>query len=114
MFSTLKRFPFDSKNPTGYLAAAFIQFCFAIYPFQYSGCFMSIAFGAFMFITNFIEIMENELRSINKMSNDHSRYRKKMCERLSAFIWTHANLKQLSGRLHYLWHKHFQNALFAD
>lgn len=96
----LKRFPFDWKNPTGYLAAIFIEFCLTIYPLQYVGVFMLFAFGLFMFIVAIVDIMKNELRSINKMAS-RKKFRKEMNEKLSEFIWTHANLKQLSGqRIH--------------
>lgn len=58
------------------------------------GCFMSLAFGAFMFTTAFIEILIDELHLINKMAK-HKNSHRDMYEKLSKFIRTHADLKQL-------------------
>lgn len=90
-----KRFPYDWKNPFGYLVTVVAQFLLLIYPCQYLGCFTVLAFGAFMFSVAFVKILKNELRSVNKMAT-RKKLRKRMYKQLSHFIWSHSNAKQLS------------------
>lgn len=90
-----KRFPYNWKNPTGYLVAVFIQSFMATYEFQYMGYLILLAFGTFMFIIAFVKIMKNELNSINKMASD-TKSCKKMYKILSKFNRTYATVRQLS------------------
>lgn len=67
----------------------------ALFPFRYMGCIITLAFGGFMFATAVVEDLNGELHSINKMTND-DRSRNEMYKKLSKFIRIHANTKQLS------------------
>lgn len=93
--SNSKRLPFDWRTPIGYLAAVFLQVGFTICPFQYIGCFMFLAFGAHMLVTAIIDIMNDQLRTINNMAN-RKKYRKDLYGKLCEFIRLHADFKQLS------------------
>lgn len=92
------RFPFDWTHPALYLVSISGQFIWSIYAFNYVGCFLFLALGAFLFAISVTKDLKNLLLSIKKMANrsqslnlDGRMYRK-----LSIFIRTHANLKQLS------------------
>lgn len=57
---------------------------------------MCLAFGAFMFTSAFVDILNDELQLINKMGR-RKKDRENMYKELREFIRTHAHLKQLSG-----------------
>lgn len=70
------------------------MFMLAMLLFNYLGCFVSLAFGAYMFAVAVVDIIKNKLHSINEMAND-KKSRENIYEKLSDFIETHANLEQL-------------------
>lgn len=51
-----------------------------------------------MFAMATVKIAKGELRSINKMACNKKSGKKKMYKKLSEFIRSHADAKQLSGR----------------
>lgn len=89
------RLPYDWKTPTGYLMALFIQYLMTIYPYQFIGCFLLLAFGAFMIANALVESLKHELHSIDQMASD-KKSQKNMYKTLSEFIQAHASAKQLS------------------
>lgn len=89
------RFPFNWKNPAGYLVAVTALLAWAAMPLLYIGCLGFLGFGAFMFALTFVEDMKGELRLINEMAID-KRPQREIYEKFSAFIRIHANVKQLS------------------
>lgn len=89
------RFPYDWRNPSGYLVAISIQYFLAFYPSRYVGCFLCFAFGAFMFSMATVEILKNELHAIDMMGSGR-KTREKMLKSFSEFIRRHADAKQLS------------------
>lgn len=51
--------------------------------------------GIFMFAIAFVKVMKDDLHMITKMAKNETS-KKNMYKKLSDFIWTHANAKQLS------------------
>lgn len=88
------RYPVNFKTPARYVAAVFIQILDGMFLFHCVGFIMCLAFGMFMFTTSLIEDAKSMLRSINKMAR-HKKSRKDLYGKLSVFIRTHANGKQL-------------------
>lgn len=75
-----------------------IQFGLVALTFKSVEGFTLLAFGVFVFGLALVKGLKNELHSINAMAT-HKKSRKYMYEKLSAFVQTHANTKQLSGQL---------------
>lgn len=96
------RLPYDWKNPIGYLVAVSALLLWALFPFQYMGCIITLAFGVFMFATALVKDLNGVLHSINSMINDKES-RNEMYKELSEFIRIHANAKQLSWESYFLY-----------
>lgn len=60
------RFPFDWKNPVGYLVAIILQYQFVSYPCRYIGCFASLGFASFWFAVSAAKNIKSNLREINQ------------------------------------------------
>lgn len=76
------------------------QLLWAVYLFQYFGCFVFLAFGTFMFAVSSVKDVKRQLHSINKIARDKkpdASKPEKMYKKMSALIRGHANSKQLSA-----------------
>lgn len=92
------RFPFDTKNLCGYLEAVAIETIIVRCACIFSGNFLSLGLGCFLFIISSIRDMKGTLRSINK-SVKSARFvanRSHTIKRFSAFIHLHSKSRQLS------------------
>lgn len=89
------RFPFDTKNPIGYLTAAFIEYIITIYYFSFAIFVVSYAFTTFFFVVLLTEDatdVANSLYSSAVNTNDLLQTRKQLAE----FIRIYSTSKQLS------------------
>lgn len=91
-----KRFPYDWKNPTGYLCSVAAVWLWGHYAFHYIASMVFLLVGVFMFAFTFTKDMKCNLYTINEMAKV-KKHRKHMYKKLSKFVQTHANMKQLSG-----------------
>lgn len=94
-FKFSKRFPFDTKNPIGYLIATILQLVAMSHQACYIACFLALALGAFLFSSTLMEDVTGEINAIN----DDLRTKKSEChilQKFSALIQLHSDAKQLS------------------
>lgn len=95
------RFPFDTKNPEGYLAAFSLQYVHLAYEVFFVANLATLALGAFLFALTAIKDLKGILRSIDA----HCVESKTTDEQLLAlnqirqFVEMHSGLKQLSKHL---------------
>lgn len=93
--SSQKRFPFNWKNPCGYMMAVVVQSLWVSVVFTIIGCILLLSFGCFVFSLTAAKTLKSDLHSIDKMArkkNSRCGMYKKLCK----FLEIHANLKQLS------------------
>lgn len=92
------RFPFDYRNPIGYLFAFFLQYIALLNLFFYVCCMACIGIGFFMFIISITKDIKNNLRSINehlkKSMSEHEK--SEISTQFLDTIQFHAVAKQLS------------------
>lgn len=97
--SKFQRFPFDTKNPIGYLAACILQYIHLAYEIFFISNLVTLAVGAYFFALTAIKDLKDLLRSIN----DQCAVAKTVEERLQArnlvreFVQVNSALKQLSN-----------------
>lgn len=96
LFSLYKRIPFNWQNPFGYSVALILQFIFISYLLHYIACFVTLAFGAYLFATSINRSMKDNLHSISKIAKERKTKESDIFEQLSTFIHGHADIKQLS------------------
>lgn len=89
------RFPFDWKNPVGYIAAIAALILLAEHMVLYIGCFLVLSLGSIIFEITLVKDLKHQLHSINKMAK-HRKSRKDIYKTLSEFIEIHTRTKQLS------------------
>lgn len=91
----MQSYPFNWKNPYGYLIAVISQCIVALNLLHYVSCFVSIALGAYFYAKSLNGFMEDDLQSINEMVKQ-KKTKTDFIEPFSSFICTHADIKQLS------------------
>lgn len=94
-FDTYSRFPFDWKNPLGYLIAITIEYIMFIFVFLYGGGEVCFGIGSFLFSVAASTDIKADLKEIG-MHGVLPENRKWTLYKLSNFIQVHAQLKQLS------------------
>lgn len=96
MLCYCKRFPFDCKNPIGYLIATVLQLIAMLYQARYMACCLAVTFGTFLFTT----VMMNDITGDIKAINDDIKSRKSECyisKKMCALMELHSDAKQLSA-----------------
>lgn len=95
-FYLLKRFPFDWKNPIGYLLAITVEYIILAYECFVVACILALAFGGYWFVITGTE----EIQCILHLIDDKSQSKKNESNELKAlfaeFVDMHAFTKQLS------------------
>lgn len=95
-FSLEKRFPFDSNNPVGYLAAVSIEYVVLVYAYCMIACILGLGIGAFWFVIAVIK----EIRRLLRLIRGKAKVKKNQSRKLKSFffecVYTHAAIKQLS------------------
>lgn len=91
----MRRFPFDRKNPIGYLAAVSLQFIMSTYGFALVANMSCFGIGCYFFALTLTDDLKNILKSINKISKIKKK-RSEIAAKLTEFIKIHSMAKQLS------------------
>lgn len=92
------RFPFNYRNPIGYLFAFALQYIALMNLFFYVCCMACIGIGFFMFIISIAKDIKNNLKSINEQLTKSMAEDKisEISKQFSKTIQFHADAKQLS------------------
>lgn len=94
IFFSIRRFPFDWKNPVGYFFAVTLQYISVVYFFIFTECVIFFGVGCFVFELSATNDLKNDLAAIN----NSARKKKNKFQALSLvsdFIQSYSNLKQL-------------------
>lgn len=90
------RFPFNWKNPCGYVVAFTFQYIVVMYCYYLIACSVSFGTGSFLLVTSMVIDIQNNLNSINKRVKKS----KKAVETIKQFNCTihfHSTVKQLGS-----------------
>lgn len=95
----IRRFPFDTKNPIGYLAACCLQYIHLAYETFFISNLVILAIGAFLFALTTIKDLRGILRSIDascaKCKTEKNRL--EILNQIREFVEMNSALKQLSN-----------------
>lgn len=91
----IQRIPFEWKNPIGYLIAVLLQFGIWFFLDLYLACFLTLAFGYFLFTLSIAKDMIDALQSINEHLKK-KKPKKRILKQLNNFISMHGDVKELS------------------
>lgn len=95
------RFPFDWRNPIGYLVALTLQYTANVRFFKLVACLVATGLGAFSFELSMTTHVKTDLKLINE-SAKMKENRLSTLKRLSEFIEFHSRLKELSILTNYM------------
>lgn len=107
---SLKRFPFDTHNPIGYLIAFVVEYIVLAYEFFIVACTLALGIGTFWFGISITKTIQCILHAIGNQSqaNKQSNQLKVL---FSEYVHAHAEIKQLSViSIKYKEQKHFWNS----
>lgn len=94
-FIKIRRFPWDWRTPTGYFAAAILQYIQTIYTFTFSSMSLAMGLGTVSIAITLVKDICHTINSVNDIANvDGNRIQ--MIEQLSDSIETHSRLLELS------------------
>lgn len=95
--NSIERFPFNWKNPTGYLSAALVQYLLATFVFFIISCSATLAFAIYLFTETAANDIVHNLHTFNKNAESKKNQHLLLARtQLIELIDYHANLKQLS------------------
>lgn len=94
------RFPFDWRNPIGYLIALSSQFIADTYFFIFVACVIAFGLGIFLFLLAAAKDIKTDLRLLNKCAKI-TKNQLRSLKRLSDFIEFHLRLNELSNCSNY-------------
>lgn len=89
------RFPFDTKNPIGYLIAVFMEYIFDLSILVSAKCLAIYLFGTFFMLFPLVNDIKYCLKTINYNAR-HKKERPKISNQFFQFVQYHSKLKQLS------------------
>lgn len=89
------RFPFDWKNPIGFLVAVILQTIMISYPLRYMSCYTRLALGSYLFAITFVR---DTIDEANDFSDSLRKSRSKLnaYKKISEIIQVHAEGKRSS------------------
>ena len=93
LFFKIRRFPFDWKNPLGFLLATSLEFVMLFFSSRYLACFLILGFGMFMYGLSFAKDMIAELHSINKWAKA-KKSETNILKRLIEIVIMHTDMKR--------------------
>lgn len=97
LITCLKRFPFDPKNPIGYLIAVVLEYITLAYEYFVIACTLSLGIGAYWIATSATkDIQKHILHSINETARENGNQLSELKNLLSEYNEAHAAIKQLS------------------
>lgn len=91
----LWRYPFDWKNPFGFLICAALQYRMILHTLRLVASVLSLALGTFLFAISSVKDLKCELVSINEMAK-RKKTRLGVARKLYNFLEIHSDLKRLS------------------
>lgn len=90
------RFPFDIKNPIGYLAAVSLQYAFFAYASSAVACLLSLGVASFLIIISENKDIIGLLRSFDKNAKNKQKRPDILRKQISEFIEMHSAMNKLS------------------
>lgn len=93
--SSFRRFPFDWKNPVGFLIAISIQYTMFKYGSRICTCFFALSIGSQLYAIALSKAIKGSLLSINQ-NNQAKSDEPILLEQINEFIELHSNAQQLS------------------
>lgn len=93
----IKRFPFEWKNPLGYLIAIGIQYAITAYGVLIGACIISLGIGSFLYVIASTKCIRGNLFAINRCTNDSDKQH--IWDQFIEFIQYHSRVKQFSRML---------------
>lgn len=91
----LLRFPFDCKNPVGYLIAIYMQYNMIWYMFYVIASLVSLGIGAFIYSVMGTDEIKRYLNSVNEYAMRKKNHLKSL-KQLAEYVDYHSEMKQLS------------------
>lgn len=91
----LKRFPFDSSNPIGYLIAFAIEYIMLACQYFAVACTLGLGIGAFSFATATIKEIQRIAPTFNDEAKANVNLSNKLKAFMSEFIDGHGTVKKL-------------------
>lgn len=115
----IERFPFNWRNPFGYLIAASIQCIEVLNSLTFVACMISLGVGAFLFAVAGAKAATIILKEINENAKSKNKNklenRQRILKQLAAYIQFHWSLKKFSSnfkKFHIVPHKKHQPICF--
>lgn len=90
------RFPFDWKNPVGYLVAVAVQLHMTLIIVRYIECFLIFGLAGVLFGFSIANDIKNNLKQFNKIAKSKKSILPNIMEQLVALIHFDVDLRQLS------------------
>lgn len=90
------RFPFDTKNPIGYLVGVVLQYNLLMYAAFIVACSASLGISSHLLVMLAIKDIKSILRSINELSKTKSDEQLNISKEFTEFIQMHSTMKQFS------------------
>lgn len=94
MFSLLWRYPFDWRNPYGYLVAFSLQYALMSFGIKHATCHTGFIGGSCWMLISFTEDLKNELNTLNTTIGKKGQLN--AYKEFSEFLQYHAMAKQFS------------------
>ena len=97
----MNRFPFDWKNPVGYLIAVVLEYIIVSLALRYMGCFLGYGFGGYFFVMAIAKDLKSFVKSIGKSAKkcQSTTSEQKILQNLCEFIRLHTSVKKLMKNL---------------
>lgn len=90
------RYPFDWKNPTGYLAACFIQYVGLVHLFYFIAFCICLQIGVYLWVTAFHKNLKRDLKLFNQRAKSQDNRTEILIGQFHDLIQFHSFLIQLS------------------
>lgn len=100
---SVRRFPFDWRNPHGFLIAVVMEYVIFSYEFAIAALVIAMAIASYVYCTAFCKIIRESLISIKQRAHakiDRPEFLKQIVE----FFDVHSSAKQLSDRSGKFWY----------
>lgn len=92
----LKRFPFDSNNPIGYLMAVILEYIIFGYEYFVVAVLASFGIGSYYIAISIIKEHQRILNRINDEAHANGNQLKELKKLIAEFIHAHGFVKELS------------------
>lgn len=90
------RFPFDWKNPIGFLFTAIITYTLGQFAFTFLAQVWSIGIGMCLFLISLTKDIKSILNRINESGRSSSPQRSRITKHITEYVRFHSNAKEFS------------------